>query len=69
MDVVALTDKHLVVHMKSGLQFSGRVCEVQPPGYPKKAFEESQDAGNLWIQDGPRTIQVDASEIAAVSQW
>lgn len=69
MDVVALTAKHLVVYLKSGLQFSGRVCEVAPPGYAKKEFEDSKEAGVIWVQDGPRTQQIDVAEIAVVAQW
>lgn len=69
MDVVALTSKHLVVYLKSGLQFSGVVCEVAPAGYQKKAFEDSKEAGVIWVQDGPRTQQIDVAEIAVVAQW
>lgn len=69
MDVVALTDKHLVVYLKSGIQFSGRVCIVPPPGYPKEAYDDSKDGGVVWVQDGPRTLQIDTREIAVVSQW
>jgi hypothetical protein len=69
MDVVALTSKHLQVTLKSGMTYGGVACEVEPPGYTKKMFENSREEGVLWIQDGPRTLQIDAREIAAVAQW
>lgn len=69
MDVFLSSTKPVKVLLKNGSIITGIPLEDKPEDVLEEIWVESQEAGNLWVQDGKLTWQIEAASIEAVAQW